>query len=175
VIPGVQILVVESHSETGTVERLAKVRTAIANAVKAGVVVVIPAGNKPPSADAASELDLEKKFDTGSIIVGAVGADGKKLASSNFGDRVTVAAFGEKVRTLIGRGGQMGNFGGTSAATPQVAATVALMLEVHPELSPRQVRSILSDTARNRAGSKTVGGVLDVFAAVNRAATRKRH
>jgi hypothetical protein len=40
-----------------------------------------------------------------------------------------------------------GIFSGTSAAAPQVAGVVALLLSVNPDLTPNQVKSILSDTA----------------------------
>ncbi len=77
-------------------------------------------------------------------------------------------------------------FNGTSAATPQVTGAVALMLQARPQLSWRDVRAILAETARqsdadnpqwaiNGAGLSyhpTIGyGVLDTTAAVNRART----
>ena len=72
-----------------------------------------------------------------------------------------------------------GIFTGTSAAAPQVAGIVALMLSVAPELSPAEVRHLLSDTARDVVqGTSTHGdsaglgvdratgtGLVDAFAA----------
>lgn len=40
-----------------------------------------------------------------------------------------------------------GIFSGTSAAAPQVAGVIALMLSVNPELNPAQIKRILSDTS----------------------------
>ncbi len=40
-----------------------------------------------------------------------------------------------------------GIFSGTSAATPQAAGVVAMLLSVNPGLTPSQVRSLLADTA----------------------------
>ena len=42
----------------------------------------------------------------------------------------------------------MANFGGTSAACPQVAGVAALMLSVRPDLTEAQVRTILQNTIR---------------------------
>jgi subtilisin family serine protease len=54
--------------------------------------------------------------------------------------------------TVPGRGTSGGNyvstFNGTSAATPGVAGVVALMLSANPDLTWRQVRWILADSAR---------------------------
>ena len=40
-----------------------------------------------------------------------------------------------------------GIFSGTSASAPQTAGIVALLLQINPNLSPNQIKSILSDTA----------------------------
>lgn len=64
------------------------------------------------------------------------------------------------------------NFEGTSAATPHVAGTVALMLEANPNLTPAQIKGILRQTANltnilsgyvdGRAGH----GIIDAYEAV---------
>jgi serine protease AprX len=48
-----------------------------------------------------------------------------------------------------------GIFSGTSAAAPQAAGVVALMLSANPNLTPNQVKSILSDTATDVTRGKT--------------------
>jgi len=47
----------------------------------------------------------------------------------------------------VNRGDQYKHFGGTSAATPLVAGICALMLSVNPDLTAKQVKNILRDTA----------------------------
>lgn len=62
------------------------------------------------------------------------------------------------------------NFGGTSAACPQVAGVAALMLSANPDLKASQVRSILCNTARDLGApgkDDTFGyGLVDAYAAV---------
>lgn len=76
-----------------------------------------------------------------------------------------------------------GIFSGTSAAAPQIAGVIALLYSIKPDLTPAQVRTVLSDTAQDvTAGSSahddvsTVGadlatgaGLVDAFAACLRA------
>ncbi len=50
--------------------------------------------------------------------------------------------------SLNPRGDYISTFNGTSAAAPNVAGAVALLLEVHPELTWRDVKHILAKTAR---------------------------
>ncbi len=54
---------------------------------------------------------------------------------------------GQNISKAADRNKGWGIFSGTSAAAPQVAGTVALMLSVNPGLTQSDVRSILSDTA----------------------------
>ena len=50
-----------------------------------------------------------------------------------------------------------------------MAATVALMLEVNPELSPAEIKEILIATRKTTKENKNVGGLIDVVAAVKEA------
>jgi len=157
-IENVRIIVIENQTH-GSSETFAGTREAIRLALKSGITIVSTAGNSN------HELKDEAADDTGSIIVGAVNMSDEKQWYSNYGTRVVVAAFGERVRTLTAPG-TYGEFGGTSAATPQVAATIALMLEVNPKLTPQQVKSILRDTRITIPKNILVGGRVDTLAAV---------
>jgi proprotein convertase subtilisin/kexin type 2 len=87
------------------------------------------------------------------------------------------------ITTLAVQNGTRNDFGGTSASAPMVSGVVALMLSANPNLSWRDVRLILAQTARkndpgDRAWVTSSGlnfndkygfGVVDAFAAVNAA------
>lgn len=162
----VDIIVLENQTQNGSSETFVGTRDAVRLAVRAGMIVVSAAGN------ASVELTDERKDDTGSIIVGALDKTARSAPFSNYGERVTVGAFGEQLYTLYGPGGRFGDFGGTSGATPQVAATVALMKEVHPYLTPELARQILRDTRRMNESNRSVGGLVSVPGAVRAAKDR---
>lgn len=66
---------------------------------------------------------------------------------------------------------------GTSMATPFVAGTVALMLDVDPNLTPNEIRQILTETATRMPGREDweVGaGYLNSYAAVDKVFNRTR-
>ena len=52
-----------------------------------------------------------------------------------------------------------GIFSGTSAAAPQVAGCIALMLSVNPNLTPEQVKRILSDTSIDVSKGESAHGL----------------
>ena len=57
---------------------------------------------------------------------------------------------------------------GTSMASPHVAGAAALVADKNPNLSPREIRSILKETAQDMGDRLAFGhGMLDVAAAVN--------
>lgn len=164
-IQGVKVIVLENQTAGGSSETFAGTREAVKLALMMGATIVSAGGNY------GVELTAEQTADTGSVIVGALGQDGKMASFSNFGGRVTVAAFGENLHTLYGPDGAMGDFGGTSGATPQVAGTVALMLEANPKLTPAQVKDALTATRVTTEDNKKVGGALNTAAAVEKART----
>ncbi len=162
-IPQVKIIVLENQTQNGSSETFVGTRDAVRLALRSGVTIVSAGGNY------SAELIEEKKDNTGSIIVGAITKLNQVPYWSNFGERITVAAYGEKLHTLAGPDGAFADFGGTSGATPQVAATVAMMLEVNPLLTPEQARQVLIETRVMTSETTKVGGILDVHSAVRAA------
>lgn len=161
-IPEVKVIVLENQTH-GSSETFSGTRDAVRLALKANVTIVSAGGNS------SNELTAEAADDTGSIIVGAINKNGKTETFSNYGSRVSIAAYGSDLLTLSGPNGKLGKFGGTSGATPQVAATVAMMLEVNPDLTPEQIKQILIETRTTTEENKKVGGMINVVAAITKA------
>lgn len=159
-VPNIKVIVLENQTSNGSSETYIGTREAVKLALEAGITIVSAGGNY------SVELIEEEKNDTGSIIVGALSIDDQMAYFSNYGSRITVAAYGEQLNTLCYQGGGFCAFGGTSGATPQVAATVALMLEANPNLTPADVKSILISTRTNTTDTEKVGGILNTLAAV---------
>lgn len=129
-----------------------------------GGVVVFAAGNGGPY-DNANDDGFAAHAHT--ITVGSVGDDNRRTAYSEPGACIDVVApsdggwRGITTTDLTGSKGYSttnttAQFGGTSAATPVVAAIVAMMLHVRPELSARDVRHILVTTAQKNDPDDTL-------------------
>ncbi len=154
--PNVNVIVLENQTGNGSSETFVGTRDAVRLAMKAGITVVGAGGNY------SVELIEEKKDDTGSIIVGALARTGDPAWFTNYGERLTVGAYGEQLYTLYGPNGAFGDFGGTSGATPQVAAAVAMMKEVNPFLTPERMREILQSTRTLTPTNARAGGKLNI-------------
>ncbi len=116
--------------------------------------------------------------ETGSILVGATTFHPRhnlRACFSNFGERLTISAPGDPKSDLTCKGTGVDmyrtTFGGTSGATPKVAAACALMLQVNPSLSHRDVKAILiaSGSEVLTQIDKPAGVFLDVERAVTMA------
>lgn len=148
-----------------------------------GAVVVIAAGNDGQSIVSYPGI---LAFGTQSpiIAVGAIGRQGEHSYYSNTGHGLTLVApssdqFGDVQTTdLLGspgyNGGPISNqldytatFGGTSAATPQVAGVAALVLSREPNLTSLQVKARLEFGAIPWGSLDTYGtGKLDAYNAL---------
>jgi subtilisin family serine protease len=130
-----------------------------------GCVIVAAAGNR-----GIGMVDYPARED-GVLAVAAVGPDDEPVEDacagdgrqwgSNWGPELAVAAPGLWLRTTDNRGGNgvaagdySEDFGGTSAATPLVAAACALILCRNPGLRESEVRAIICNSA-DKVGSWT--------------------
>ncbi|MBR1626580.1 MAG: S8 family serine peptidase [Bacteroidales bacterium] len=124
-----------------------------------GSVVVFASGNDEGKVTFPADIP-------GVITVGAINKNGNVWKYSNTGASMDLVAPSGNINglgdiTTIDRMGNKGwnntnyrdNFGGTSAACPQVAGVVALMLTENPNLTEKQVRNILHMSARDLGDS----------------------
>lgn len=159
------------------------VYAAIVNAVANGIHVVEAGGNGNVDTDYMTWFG-----DSGAIIVGAGGAyswnDLERLSFSSYGSRFNLQGWGQNVVTtgygdLYNTEGPnlyyTGTFGGTSSASPIVAAAVACvqgyyLANVYPvPLPPLSMRALLMNTGtpqRGGFGSGRIGPRPNVYAAI---------
>jgi subtilisin family serine protease len=139
-----------------------EVRVAVQRAVAAGVVDVAAAGNQ---GDKGNPTPYPAAY-RGVIGVGAIGSDGTVRPYSQRGSYVDIVAPGDQVTVANQRRGHRLE-SGTSYATPFVSATVALIRQRFPHLSPAEVERRLKATADPAPGGPAYGsGVLNPYRAV---------
>ena len=160
-----------------------KLRKAIDNAIAAGVVVCIIAGNddaKNQGRDVGTDLGDEAFSPSEAIVVSATSYDpvtknSLRLPSSNWGPGVTLCAPGDFLKDTV-CAPQPANysffFGATSSAAPKVAGVAALILETNPTLTPGHVKAILNGSGAfldTQEPAKPIGPFLDALTAVQQA------
>lgn len=160
------------------------INQAIRDAIAAGIVVCVPAGNgnKDAGRDAAgNEFPPTESILVGATVFNADDTINRKAGFSNWGRRVVVSAPGDPNNdfTACAEGDdEYDNFGGTSGAAPKVAGAVALMLEANPQLTHAEIRDILNATgtpitdADETNEATLIGTFLNVEAAVAEALNR---
>ncbi len=118
----------------------ATVDAACQYAIGKGCVVVAAAGN-----DGTSALEYPAS-NSGVISVGSIEADNSLIPFSNYGNRVNILAPGRSIVTTSWEGDYT-LYSGTSASTPQVAATAAMILAEFPNASVSAVTSFITGSA----------------------------
>lgn len=145
------------------------VASAVADAARAGVVVVFAAGN--------STVPLSDDYGSDALLVAATGPDGELASYSTRGGSVPLAAPGGDdgaagltacrpdtciFSTVLG--GAYGLLEGTSMAAPHVSGVAALLLAQDPRRGRADVVRSLRSTARPVAGTRH--GLIDATAAL---------
>ncbi|MDR6225562.1 S8 family peptidase [Desmospora profundinema] len=101
--------------------------------------------------------------------VGSVGRDGKVVSTSNGGPGIDVVAPGEAIVAAVPGGGEKAD-SGTSFAAPQVAALAALIKGQDPTIKPRDIRTLIRQSAQSggedRWNEWEGYGEIDVLAAL---------
>lgn len=153
-------------------------QAAINDAVTAGALVVVAAGNE--AQDAANAFPAS----CNNVVAVAAGDERGRLATrySNFGATVDLLAPGGDVRqdadndgnpdgVLSAVDGGYAYYNGTSMAAPHVAGVAALVLAREPGLTPAQLESRLKSTARPRSAAQCPSpcgtGLLSALNALN--------
>jgi Subtilase family len=173
-----KVIMVEAQTLPGeNIEVIPHVREVIRNAISDGITVCVAGGNG--SIDAGKDAQGNPFPPTGSIVVGATTYDAIENPTgdfSNFGDRITIFAPGDPERDLTCSSystyGYRNRFGGTSGATAKVGGTVALMLEVNPNLKPADIADILRQTGKPIGSGSPNDRFLDADQAVSEARNR---
>lgn len=167
----------ESHSPEDFDGKTTIAATSLNEATKRGVVCVVSAGNKGP----ASHTIYTPADADSAITVGAVMPDGTTpvvFTSRGFmpdgNIKPDVAAQGKDVITVHPEKKHLFfRAEGTSFSAPLIAGAVALMLSVHPEMKPWQVKDALRQNAslKNKPDTALGFGVPDVFEATRKFGT----
>jgi hypothetical protein len=112
-------------------------------AVEGGIALVAATGNEGLVGTVRFPAALEPV-----IAVTAIDREDHLYQGANQGSRVDLAAPGVDILSLAAPQ-PLGTTTGTSPATAHVSGVVALLLQVHPELSPAEMRRLLEETARD--------------------------
>lgn len=83
-------------------------------------------------------------------LVGSIVASSSRGPTMSYNSiKPDIGAPGASVSAVSGSGAGEQAFGGTSGAAPMVSGSAALVLDAHPDYSPRDVKAVLVNTANN--------------------------
>ena len=123
-----------------------RLRQALAQANRKGMVLIAAAGNAGPSSP-----PLFPAADPNVIAVTATDANDALFPGANRGNYIAVAAPGVDILAPAPQGTYQFTTG-TSVAAAEVSGVAALLIERNPALKPADVRRILMDTAKPLGG-----------------------
>ncbi len=106
-----------------------------------GSIVVFAAGNE------ALNVSYPANTNSDIICVGSINRYGEVSLFSNFGDALDVVAPGEEILSTF-LDNSVGYMTGTSMAAPYVSGIAALILSKNPDLTQKQVATIIEQTAK---------------------------
>lgn len=143
------------------------VREAVERAVAADAVVVAATGNE--GNEGVSGGRMYPAAYPGVLAVAAVGDDGQPLDTSNAGEWVDLAGYGEALAVPAPGGSGYRTESGTSFAAAQVSGAAALVRSRFPGLSAAEVTERLTASAAPVGGirnDRTGAGIVDPFGAL---------
>jgi serine protease len=151
-------------------------QTAINTARANGATVVVAAGNSN-----ANAVNYTPASCSGTVTVAAVDRGGNRAYYSNYGAAIDLAAPGGETATqsngvlsTLNSGTSLPGsdnyafYQGTSMAAPHIAGVAALMYAANPSITPDEVETALTSTARTFPGncSQCGTGIVDAEAAI---------
>ena len=96
------------------------------------------------------------------IKVSAIDINEKKARFSNYGEKSDLSAPGVKIYSAISNN-RFEFFDGTSMAAPIVAGGIALLKSIKPEISPKEIKSILQSTGKQPYSyDKHIGNIIQL-------------
>ena len=132
--------------------------TAVRNAVAAGIVVVISAGNDGgTNPDEFAQLAGQTGMNGMVIIAGSTDANGAASTYSNKAGSFSayyLSALGERVRAFDNSGTAY-LFTGTSYSAPAISGAVAVLAQAFPNLTGKQIVDLLYSTATDAGDAGT--------------------
>lgn len=134
---------------------------------------VCSAGNHNRDTDEVNVEHYPSEYDLNNVIsVGACTRNYTVFSNSNYGNTsVDIFAPGSAIRTCSPGGGYVDS-NGTSMAAPHVSAVAALIISVHGNLTPAQIKSRIINSVENDeddaalANKCVSGGVLNAYYAL---------
>lgn len=121
---------------------------------KRGILFVNSAGNE--KLNTTEHPKYPACFNLANIIsVGSTDLYGNLMSNSNYGPFVSICAPGTNIYSTLTIPSYYGKYSGTSMAAPHVSGAAALLLSVHPDLKPYEIRNRIIGCAKQEEKWKT--------------------